>query len=164
MLAASALLVTGPLGAGAARADDGDGRLVTSAEILVTTDAARVFDDAFGVAEFEDEWSTPATTHSPTPRGANAARPSHLSYPDRARPAAAGGGHAGEPGRLPQRGVRFLRRGSGAYQSVVSGEPVRLTRSVDGYDDRRGRVEERCIKDKGNDDRSEERYSYEIDD
>ena len=46
----------------------------------------------------------------------------------------------------------------------MSGEPVRLTRSVDGYDDRRGRVEERCIKDKGNDDRSEERYSYEIDD
>jgi len=48
--------------------------------------------------------------------------------------------------------VRFLQGGSGAYQSVVSGEPVRLTRSVDGYDDRRGRAEERRIKDKGNDD------------
>ncbi len=55
-LAATVLLVTGRIGAGIAHADDeGDGRLVTYAEAVVTGDGGFEFDSAFRIADFEEE-------------------------------------------------------------------------------------------------------------
>jgi hypothetical protein len=120
------VLAAGPLGTGLAAAGDGE-RLVTSAEAVVTVDKARVFDDAFRVADFEEDVLDAGNYAFAHAKGCEGCQAVALSYQIVL---------VQEPPEVvtPENLAVSLNEAcdscvaaAGAYQFVVGGEPVRLT-------------------------------------
>jgi len=210
-LAAGLLLVTGPIGAGIAGADDGgDGRLVTSAEAVVTRDGRLAFDSAFRIADFEENVLDAGNYAFANAKGCEDCQAVALSYqivlvqqpPTVVTPE--------NVAVSLNENCQSCDSAASAYQFVVGGAPIQLTwdgrkqlkdiegrvaalrksgltgpevvakadaladeistvlktqlRAVDETGEHHGQVEERRVKDKGHDDRSETRDSYQIDD
>jgi hypothetical protein len=127
-LAATAVVVAGPLAAGAALADDdGGGRLVTSAEAVVTRDGRMQFDSAFRIADLDEDVVDPGNYAFAHAKGCEGCQAVALSYqivlvqrpPDVVTP-------ENISVALNEECASCVAA-SGAYQFVVGGEPVELT-------------------------------------
>jgi hypothetical protein len=127
-LAATAVVVAGPLAAGTAFADDeGGGRLVTSAEAVVTRDGRLSFDTAFRIADFEEEVvdaGNYAFAHAQGCEGCQAVALSYQIVLVQQPPEVV----------VPENIAVALNEecdscdaAASAYQFVVGGEPIRLT-------------------------------------